>query len=490
MDFKSKGAAWVGNFYQRFETMCQEMDNIVNEDAVKYVENQVQIVGDSMKKFCSDVVQIVDPVRCEAQAVALKGNAAVGTYIKSIIGTEEYHGPIVPKRQPYLEPSDFASRDAFDGLNLAHQSTVPTAGESHQGAEFDLAGNVSVVSTNENCDLSMDGKENCNAPEALDLTASLDDSTNALPSHESHQGAEFDLAGNVSVVSTNENCDLSMDGNAKENCNAPEALDLIASHDDSANALPSHESHQGAEFDLAGNVTVVSTNENCDLSMDGNAKENCNAPEALDLTASLDDSTNALPSHELIDNDNESSCVSLDEDASSTSVNGQDSVPSQEVEIVYCIPADVSDISTAVGLSEMACSVESSDGSIFTEPCTLPRGSLNDFLAEIESYSDAVNEAALVSEYSGLLVSSASPSIVSSNKEEEGTGLTFSNSVLSVESTDMLNSHLSPASNPIDPCNKGEVETGLSCSNSVMSAESTEKTPGCIQYKKEGKQGV
>ncbi|XP_028763699.1 uncharacterized protein LOC114721972 [Neltuma alba] len=62
MDFKFKGITWVGDFYQKFEEVCQEVDDIVGKDAVKYLGNQVQNVGDSVKRFYSDVVQEVLPL--------------------------------------------------------------------------------------------------------------------------------------------------------------------------------------------------------------------------------------------------------------------------------------------------------------------------------------------------------------------------------------------------------------------------------------------
>ncbi|KAL1190659.1 hypothetical protein V5N11_000147 [Cardamine amara subsp. amara] len=59
MDFK--GISWVGNVYQKFEAMCLEVEEIIVQDTAKYVENQVQTVGNSVKKFCSDVVQDLLP---------------------------------------------------------------------------------------------------------------------------------------------------------------------------------------------------------------------------------------------------------------------------------------------------------------------------------------------------------------------------------------------------------------------------------------------
>ncbi|XP_019093110.1 PREDICTED: uncharacterized protein LOC104749764 isoform X2 [Camelina sativa] len=59
MDFK--GIKWVGNVYQKFEAMCLEVEEIIVQDTAKYVENQVHTVGNSVKKFCSDVVQDLLP---------------------------------------------------------------------------------------------------------------------------------------------------------------------------------------------------------------------------------------------------------------------------------------------------------------------------------------------------------------------------------------------------------------------------------------------
>ncbi|CAH8365218.1 unnamed protein product, partial [Eruca vesicaria subsp. sativa] len=51
------GITWVGNVYHKFEAMCLEVEELIVQDTTKYVESQVQTVGNSMKKFCSDVVQ-------------------------------------------------------------------------------------------------------------------------------------------------------------------------------------------------------------------------------------------------------------------------------------------------------------------------------------------------------------------------------------------------------------------------------------------------
>ncbi|KAL6134133.1 hypothetical protein ACLB2K_066366 [Fragaria x ananassa] len=52
-----KGITWVGCVYEKFESMCLEVEANMYEDTVKFVEDQVQTVGESVKKFYADVMQ-------------------------------------------------------------------------------------------------------------------------------------------------------------------------------------------------------------------------------------------------------------------------------------------------------------------------------------------------------------------------------------------------------------------------------------------------
>ncbi|KAK4714423.1 hypothetical protein R3W88_020330 [Solanum pinnatisectum] len=75
MDLKS--ISWVGNIYQKFETICLEMEEAMYQDTVKYVENQVNTVGTNVKRFCSEVMQDIhpqcniDPVKVAAADLSL-----------------------------------------------------------------------------------------------------------------------------------------------------------------------------------------------------------------------------------------------------------------------------------------------------------------------------------------------------------------------------------------------------------------------------------
>lgn len=73
-----KGISWVGDMYNRFESMCVEVDEIMYQDTVKYVENQMQTVGASVKRFYSDVMQdlllpsSLDPMKEEHSSIVEK----------------------------------------------------------------------------------------------------------------------------------------------------------------------------------------------------------------------------------------------------------------------------------------------------------------------------------------------------------------------------------------------------------------------------------
>ncbi|KAH7544050.1 hypothetical protein ACOSQ2_031267 [Xanthoceras sorbifolium] len=182
MDLKLKNIAWVGkNISQKFETICQEVENIVCQDTVKYVESQVQAVGESAKKFYSDVVQdfvppSVDPVKHEAQEVVLK-NASIGTYIKSMIGFEGNSVDTVNKQSheklDAVDPIKNQVVHAFNRLDLVNQLTAPISVDSDEGAESDLfSGQVDDVLTYKILDVGVEenaNKEKSSTSEVMEL---------------------------------------------------------------------------------------------------------------------------------------------------------------------------------------------------------------------------------------------------------------------------------------------------------------------------------
>lgn len=398
--------------------MCYEVDNIVKQDAVRYVENQLHTVGESMKKICADVQDlippIVDPVRCETQAVALKANAAVSTYIKSRIGIEEDHGHTAPIKQSLVEPSDFDTvknrpSNELSGHHLVYQSNTPTSVQSLEGEKFNSAPEKidDVSPSNE-----LSGQHFVNQ-------------SNAPTYGESLEGAESD-----SIPVKNDNVSLS-----NETC--------IHQLVNQSNIPTSEEGLKGVESDSAPiNVDDVSTNWNSGLSREAIImKDNFDATVAFE-SVGLHEKEKLLSS-EFSGSNHEHSPVSVAEFLPATSFDGEEFQAHQKVEIVCYSPADDSDSqsddSSAVALSEMAFSIASSYGSMFTEPRTLPENSFNDVVTNLASYGNPNNVAGNDSDSSNVLVSSMSAPIVPGNREIAEAVHTCSNSVLSLESTGCSN---------------------------------------------------
>ncbi|XP_057543955.1 uncharacterized protein LOC130823351 [Amaranthus tricolor] len=53
--------SWVGDLFQKFESICVEVEEVIYEDTFKYVENRVRNVGETVKKVYSDVMQDLLP---------------------------------------------------------------------------------------------------------------------------------------------------------------------------------------------------------------------------------------------------------------------------------------------------------------------------------------------------------------------------------------------------------------------------------------------
>ncbi|KAL6570644.1 hypothetical protein OROGR_000194 [Orobanche gracilis] len=56
MDFTLKNKSWAGNIYHHFESFCQDVDDFMSKDTVRFVGRQVQ----SVKRLYSNVVQVQD----------------------------------------------------------------------------------------------------------------------------------------------------------------------------------------------------------------------------------------------------------------------------------------------------------------------------------------------------------------------------------------------------------------------------------------------
>ncbi|XP_077227550.1 uncharacterized protein LOC143860668 [Tasmannia lanceolata] len=147
MDLKSKGITWVGNMYQKLETMCrevcQDVESIMNQEPSIYVESQVQTVGVNVQKFCNEVMQdLLSP-----SALSVKGpitdsslmcDVDVGICKKSKIDTEEC--PVSEKPLSSTELGAFISV----GKDLKPRSLADESHDVNHGESCDTLINKSV----------------------------------------------------------------------------------------------------------------------------------------------------------------------------------------------------------------------------------------------------------------------------------------------------------------------------------------------------------
>ncbi|KAL2476681.1 Uncharacterized protein Adt_37417 [Abeliophyllum distichum] len=112
---------WAGNIYEKFEAMCLEVEEVMYQDSVKYMENQVQKVGVSVKKFYSEIMQdllppsCVDPVKVAASNLSLNPCAHSDMYKKpkaSMLGNSKL-------KKESTEDKETADEDVGKKLSLS-----------------------------------------------------------------------------------------------------------------------------------------------------------------------------------------------------------------------------------------------------------------------------------------------------------------------------------------------------------------------------------
>lgn len=146
-----KGITWVGHVYQKFEAMCLEVEEIMYQDTVKYVENQVQTVGSTVKKFYSDVIEdLLPPPSMDLVKGAVASNlppeqsTAVGICKKPKIGIKE---EAMKVNNEQLSESSLATADldkgagrgqSFQGFHSEDTSFQPSMGDTVKGAFSDV----------------------------------------------------------------------------------------------------------------------------------------------------------------------------------------------------------------------------------------------------------------------------------------------------------------------------------------------------------------
>ncbi|KAJ7948421.1 Structural maintenance of chromosomes protein like [Quillaja saponaria] len=143
-----KGITWVGNIYQKFEAVCLEVEEMMYEDAVKYVESQVQTVGKSVKKLYSDVMEdllpptSLDSEKIMAAELPTEHNSDLGVCKKSYGSLKEkpvniYNKQFTKDSNVFVDVNKDASQvKSFNGFRNADVLTRPSSDNSVKEDRF------------------------------------------------------------------------------------------------------------------------------------------------------------------------------------------------------------------------------------------------------------------------------------------------------------------------------------------------------------------
>uniref|UniRef100_M1AD31 Uncharacterized protein n=1 Tax=Solanum tuberosum TaxID=4113 RepID=M1AD31_SOLTU len=141
-----KGIAWVGDIYQKFEAMCLEMEDAMYQDTARYVENQVQTVGASVKRFYSDVVLDlhpqfnIDPVKVAAADLSLNPYAHTEISKKLKAKLKGGHPMVINKEliddTQVIKGKDSDHSSSFSPVRAANSVYYDVTGKSKSGGVY------------------------------------------------------------------------------------------------------------------------------------------------------------------------------------------------------------------------------------------------------------------------------------------------------------------------------------------------------------------
>nr|POE64103.1 hypothetical protein CFP56_08474 [Quercus suber] len=254
----AKGIKWVGNIYQKFEAMCLEVEEIMYQDTVKYVEDQVQNVGATVKRFYSDVVQDFtppsseDPMKVPASELPVERYSDVGIYRRRKVGMKK--DPLRVDVGKQAEDSKVISGHYRDGniynkSNLGIQeipenNKLPQAEMSGEIAPINDVGRASSELSNQNQGASCDQTVTVSAPALVEVGRfeSIAESCNEVENASEHINDDsmhsassdmtflVDSAGNEGKEMRPPSSDgLSAESNAADICTNNGAISLFGS---------------------------------------------------------------------------------------------------------------------------------------------------------------------------------------------------------------------------------------------------------------------
>ncbi|KAK8664671.1 hypothetical protein V6N13_084449 [Hibiscus sabdariffa] len=130
MEDKSKGMAWFGDMYQKFEAMCMEVDAIVCQETLRYVESQLQTVGSNVQQFCIELIEELLPLSPTDPVEDLDSNqvqnAGALAYEDSNVSAAEDHSRTEP-----VEVSCVISVEGIDSGLSSKQTTEDMHPSAH-----------------------------------------------------------------------------------------------------------------------------------------------------------------------------------------------------------------------------------------------------------------------------------------------------------------------------------------------------------------------
>ncbi|OMO65358.1 LPPG:FO 2-phospho-L-lactate transferase CofD/UPF0052 [Corchorus olitorius] len=223
MESESKGIAWVGNIYQKFEAMCMEVDDRICEDTFRYVENHLHAVGANVKQFCTELMEdVLSPSLTDSEKELKSSpvqNAGVKAYENSKVNVDEEKELIHSSSVKELKSSPVQNAgvgyenskvNVDEGKELIHSS----AAESIEDVHFGLS---SEQSTEDEGSLACSGSIPCESVtlaqvcknEIPDIESILNDAsveTTEDASHKSVTKLELAAVPSFDKVKLEESC--------------------------------------------------------------------------------------------------------------------------------------------------------------------------------------------------------------------------------------------------------------------------------------------
>ncbi|KAK9922710.1 hypothetical protein M0R45_031160 [Rubus argutus] len=202
-----KGVTWVGCVYEKFESMCLEVEENMYQDTVKFVEDQVQTVGESVKKFYADVMQdmlcnsSLDPEDISASGFPVEHYSEYDNYKKSKIRKKKEHVRVsVEEVNGDSELISVVDRDV-DDTRLFHRQHVYDSCKRSSGGCVKVA--CSDLYTRQDEEMRIFNNKN--------LVVKETPIKEKLPGVNTAIGKDFSRVSLSCSESSHENCDASCD---------------------------------------------------------------------------------------------------------------------------------------------------------------------------------------------------------------------------------------------------------------------------------------